>query len=363
MSEDEKFMKRALKLARKANPSPNPRVGAVVVKDGQIVGEGWHEFFGGPHAETNALKQAGAQAKGATLYINLEPCSHTNKKTPPCVPAIIQAGIKRVVCAMKDPNSEVDGESELKQAGIIVEFGVCEREAVELNEKFAKFISTKLPFITLKCAESLDGKTACNSGDSKWVTSEKARNYARKMRAEYDAILVGVETILKDDPQLTTRMKEEKNPVRIILDSRLRVPLEAKVFADSSAIVATTGKHDAQKKKALEEKNIRVVICAEDASGRVDVRELVKRLGELNISSVLVEGGSEVNASFVKAKLADKFLFFISPKIIGGRQANGAVGGKGIEKMSGALELKFKKIKKVGSGLLIEALPIREQKQ
>lgn len=344
-------------LARKANPSPNPKVGAVLVREGEIVGEGWHEEFGGPHAEINALKQAGELARGATLYINLEPCSHTNKKTPPCTPEIIQAGIKKVVCAMEDPNPQVNGVEELKRAGVEVEVGVLNEEALRLNEKFVKFISTRLPFVTLKCAESLDGKIACNTGESKWITCEKARKLARRLRAEHDAVLVGVETVLKDNPQLTTRMKGEKNPIRIILDSHLRVPIEAKVFADENAVIATTDKYDANKKNELEKKGVRVIVCGGDGSGRVDVRELVKRLGELNISSLLVEGGSEVNASFIEAGLVDKFLFFIAPKIIGGRQAKGAVGGKGVGKVSEAIELRIEKVRRIGSDFLVEARP------
>lgn len=353
--EDEKFMRRALKLARKFNPSPNPKVGAVIVFNGEIVGEGWHEFFGGPHAEANALAQAGERARGATFFVSLEPCSHSNKKTPPCVPAIIQAGIKKVVYAVDDANSEVDGVGELKRAGVEVVSGVLEREARELNEKFFKFVSTRLPFVTLKCAESLDGKTACNSRDSKWITSEKSRSLARRMRAEYDAILVGVETVLKDDPQLTARIKGRRNPVKIILDSRLRVPLEAKIFAEGKVIIATTGKHDEEKKKTLEEKGVSVFVCNEDENGRIDVLDLLKRLGELGISSVLVEGGSEVHASFVESKSVDKFVFFIAPKIIGGRNAKPSIGGKGIEKMSEALDLEITRVKKIGSDLLVEA--------
>ncbi|MBI5158488.1 bifunctional diaminohydroxyphosphoribosylaminopyrimidine deaminase/5-amino-6-(5-phosphoribosylamino)uracil reductase RibD [Candidatus Micrarchaeota archaeon] len=354
--EGEKFMLRALKLARKFNPSPNPRVGAVVVKDGEIVGEGAHEFFGGPHAEINALKQAGELARGATLFVSLEPCSHSSKKTPPCVPAIIQAGIKKVVCAVKDANPSVNGESELKQAGILVEFGVCETGAVRLNEKFFKFVSTRLPFVTLKCAESLDGKTSCNSGDSKWITCEKSRAFARKLRAEHDAVLVGVETILKDDPQLTVRIKNKKNPTRVVLDSCLRVPLDAKVFEEGKVVIATTPRHDSEKKKQLEEKGVNVVVCKENEDGKVDVRDLLKRLGELEVSSVLVEGGSEVNASFIQALAVDTFVFFIAPKLIGGRNAKSAVGGNGIDKMSEAKELEITRVKRMGSDLLVEAV-------
>ena len=353
MAGEARFMKRAIELAQRARPSPNPRVGALLVKDGTVVGEGFHEYAGGPHAEIVALKKAGKKARGATLYLNIEPCSHYGR-TPPCTRALITAGVKKVVAAMKDPNPRVNGNGarELRKAGVGVEFGLLEREAAGLNEAWIKYIAEKTPFVALKAGMSVDGKITDYAGHSKWITSDEARKHARKMRSEYDAILVGINTVLADDPRL--KATSGGNPVRVILDSRLRIPLGANVLADNRVIIATTQKCSKAKKAALERKGVRVWVFVD--GGRVNIRALLKKLAENEITSVLVEGGSETAASFVKQGLADKFIFFIAPKILGGAKAKGVVGGKGFP-LSKAPTIDFQRITRIGPDLLVEAVP------
>lgn len=338
----------ALKLAKKGRPSPNPLVGAVVVKDGKIIGKGYHTQAGEPHAEVNALQSI--DAEGATLYVNLEPCSHYGK-TPPCTKLIIESGVKRVVCAMEDPNPLVRGIEELRQQGITVDVSVLEREAQTLNEKFVKYTKTGMPFVTVKCAVSLDGKIACNSGDSKWITSELSRKYTRELRGEYDAILVGINTVLQDDPGL--KAEKGKDPVRVILDSTLKIPVNAKVLSDSHVIIATTTRYNQKKKEELKGK-ASIWVCGTDT---VDLKELMKNLGTKGITSVFIEGGSEVNASAVKEKIVDKVLFFVAPKLITGRNAKGPIGGPGIDTMSEAVPLKDLTVKQFNEDILIEAYP------
>ncbi len=345
---DRKYMALALKLAEKGRPSPNPKVGAVVVKNGKIIGKGYHKRAGEPHAEVNALQ--GINAEGATLYVNLEPCSHYGK-TPPCTDLIIASGITRVVCAMKDPNPQVHGIKALREHGIEVEVGLMGKEARKINEKFIKYITENTPFVTLKCAMSLDGKIACNSGDSKWITNEKSREYARRLRGEYDAILVGINTVLEDDPGL--KAENGKDPLRVILDSTLRAPVNAKVLSDSNILIATTERYDKKKRKILKKK-ASIWVCGTE---RVDLKELIKMLGKKGITSILIEGGSEVHASAVKEKIVDKFLFFVAPKLITGRNAKGPIGGEGIETMNEVILLKNCELKKFGGDILIEAYP------
>lgn len=345
---DREYMRIALDLARKGSPSPNPYVGAVVVKDGDIIGKGYHKKAGGPHAEVHALK--GIDGRGATLYVTLEPCSHYGK-TPPCTDVIVTAGITRVVCALKDPNPLVEGIAVLRSKGIDVDVGIMEKEARKVNEKFIKFMTQKIPFVTVKCAVSLDGKIACNSGDSKWITSEQARKYARTIRGEYDAIVVGISTVLQDDPGL--RAETGRDPVRVILDSTLRIPVNAKVFTDSNIIIATTERFDKKKREILEEK-ASIWVCG---TNTVDLPVLMERLGQKGITSVFIEGGSEVNASAVKDRIVDKFLFFVAPKLITGNNAKGPIGGCGIETMDKAISLKEVTVKRIGPDIFVEAYP------
>jgi diaminohydroxyphosphoribosylaminopyrimidine deaminase/5-amino-6-(5-phosphoribosylamino)uracil reductase len=361
-ADDTDFMRLALELAGKANPSPNPKVGAVIVKDGKIIATGYHRKAGMPHAEIDALRKLKrGEAKGATLYVTLEPCSHYGR-TPPCTKAIINAGIKRVIAAMQDPNPLVYGLEELQANGVATEVGLMENEARALNEPFIKFMETGLPFVTIKAAMSLDGKIACAGGDSKWITSSATRYNARILRAEYDAILVGINTVLKDNPRLTARTRGHKDPLRVIIDSKLKVPIDAKVFADSNVLVATSEKHDPNKRKILEQMGTRVLIVGKE---RVDLKELMQKLAALKVTSILIEGGGEVNASALKAGIVDRLLFFVAPKIIGGIDAPGPVGGEGVKQMVKALKLQNVSCHAIGSDLQISAklkLPSRRSR-
>lgn len=344
---DEDFMAMALKLAEKGRPSPNPKVGAVVVKNNNIIQAGYHKKAGGPHAEVEALK--GIDAHGATLYVNLEPCSHYGR-TPPCTDVIIASGIKKVVCAMEDPNPLVKGIEILRENGIEVTVGVMEEEAQKLNEKFIKYIKQGIPFVTVKYAMSLDGKIACNSGDSKWITSEKSRKYARTLRGDYDAIMVGINTVLQDDPGLKAP-KNEKDPVRVILDSTLKIPVDAQVLSDTNVIVATTEKRDQEKKRILGDK-IQILECGHDI---VDLQKVLTILGKKGITSIFIEGGSEVNASAINTGMVDKIVVFIAPKLITGKKAKGPIGGSGIDTMDNIKPLERMTVQTLGTDILIEA--------
>lgn len=360
--EDEKFMRLALELAKRGKglTSPNPCVGAVIVKGGKIIGKGYHKRAGRPHAEIYALRQAGRKARGATLYVSLEPCRHYGK-TPPCVNAIISHKIKRVVTAMKDPNPLNDGKGlkTLRKNGIKVESGILKDEAKKLNEAFIKFITKKIPFVTVKVAQSLDGKIATHTGDSKWITNEVAREYVHMLRGKVDAILVGVKTVLRDDPLLTARPKDRKagkQPFRIILDSKLRTPLNARIFSKASSgkvIIATTRLAPKDKLEALERKNAEILIVS-SKDGKVNIKSLMKELRKKDIAHVLVEGGGEAIASVIEAKVVDKVLFFIAPKIIGGRQATTSVEGSGVDRISRAIKLKEVSFENIGDNFLIE---------
>ncbi|WIW71847.1 bifunctional diaminohydroxyphosphoribosylaminopyrimidine deaminase/5-amino-6-(5-phosphoribosylamino)uracil reductase RibD [Anaerosinus gibii] len=341
---DEIYMREALRIAAYASgrTTPNPLVGAVIVKDNRIVGQGWHRKAGTEHAEIHALHQAGELAKGADIYVTLEPCSHYGK-TPPCCQAIIKAGIKRVIVAMTDPNPLVAGNGlkELKAAGIEVVEGVCRDEAEKLNEVFLKWIVHKMPFIVVKTAMTLDGKIATVSGDSKWITNEKSRKFVHQLRDLYDGILVGIGTVLADNPTLTTRLDHlGKNPVRIIVDSKARIPLDSIVITNKSAhtILAVTERASQEKIAALLQVGIEVIVTKEKAD-QVDLSDLLKILAEKNICSILVEGGSRINYSFFVEHLVDKVHCFIAPKIIGGTDAASPIGGKGTFYMKDAYQL------------------------
>ena len=353
---DEKFMREALRIARNAEgrTSPNPLVGAVIVKDGKIIAEGWHRQAGTPHAEIHALNMAGDLSRGATLYVTLEPCSHFGR-TPPCTQAIINAGISRVVAAMSDPNPKVAGHGFelLRAAGIAVEVGLLEAEARRLNEVFLKWITRRLPFVTMKFACTLDGKIATVAGESQWISSEESRRFTHHLRDINDAILVGVGTVLADNPSLTTRLVEGKNPVRVIVDSNARTPLESKVVADKSArtIVAVTANAPPDKVRALKLRGVEVITAGNFE--RVDLTALMHALAEREITSVLVEGGGTIHFSMLRARLVDKVLAFIAPKLIGGSRALSAVGGEGFAKLSDAVELDNFTAQTLGADILI----------
>jgi len=358
---DLKYMKRALELAKKGEgyTSPNPLVGAVIVKDGKIIGEGYHEKYGSYHAEVNAFLNAKEDVKGATMYVTLEPCSHYGK-TPPCANKIVEKGIKKVVIAHKDPNDKVAGRgiNILKENGIEVVTGVLEEESRKLNEIFLKYITTKLPFSILKTAMTLDGKIASRTGDSKWITNEESRNYVHKLRQKLSAIMVGIGTIIADDPYLTTRLEgvPSRDPIRIVVDTKARIPLEANVLnlnSNARTIVAVTELAPAEKLQKIKDKGGEVIITPLK-NNKVDLNYLMKALGEKGIDSILIEGGSELNFSAIEAGIVDKVNAFIAPKIIGGNMAKTPIGGQGIELMKNALILNNIDIQRFGDDLMIE---------
>ncbi len=352
---ERKILHLALKLARKARTSPNPRVGAIIEKDGKIIAEGYHHGFGQPHAEVDAIENAKVKTQdiaGATIYVTLEPCSHTDKKTPPCTDALVKAGIKKVVIGCMDENPKVNGIEVLKQNGIEVEV-MNDHKCHELNEGFFHRVKTGKPFVLLKLAMTLDGRIATKTGDSKYVTNEQARTISYSWRTIYDAILVGINTILIDDPRLTTRTSGVENPARIILDGFLRIPLTAKVLLPNARrIIATTERYDKEKKKKLEELGAEVLLVKETAEGFVDMNELFTKLGEMGIASLIVEGGSEIATTVLEHNLANKGAFFIAAQILG--NGKNAFEGRGVEKMKDAWRLKNLTIRKIQDDVLIE---------
>ena len=350
-------MRLALSLAKKGEGkvSPNPMVGAVLVKDGKLIAQGYHRYFGGPHAEAEAIRRAGAEANGSTLYVTLEPCSHYGK-TPPCTQAIIRAGIKQVIIATLDPNpiNSGQGVQELQSAGIETEVGICEKEAKKVNEAFFKFMKKRIPFVIVKAASSLDGKIATCRGESKWITGEESREFAHHLRDKVDAILVGVNTVIRDDPDLLAPSKN--NFARIILDSRLRIPLSSRVLENqdrADTFVFTTSKADKQKLRELENKGIKVAIVKED-EGKVDIEEVLKKLGSLEIMILLVEGGGEVIGSFFDKKVVDKLFLFLAPRIIGGRNSLTWVEGKGVNLLAQTPHIEISSLRRIGKDLLLE---------
>ncbi|MCD6336540.1 MAG: bifunctional diaminohydroxyphosphoribosylaminopyrimidine deaminase/5-amino-6-(5-phosphoribosylamino)uracil reductase RibD [Candidatus Latescibacteria bacterium] len=355
MTEDEHFMKRALWLSERARgqTSPNPLVGAVLVRDGRVVGEGYHRRAGESHAEVVALDRAGDLAQGATLYVSLEPCCHYGR-TPPCVDRIIERGVSEVVCALIDPDPRVSGRGieKLREAGIEARLGVLEEAARKTNEVYLKYITTGMPFVTLKLAQSLDGRIATSSGDSKWITGERARRFVHRLRSQVDAVMVGVETVIQDDPQLNVRWVKGKHPLKIVLDSRLRIPMAAQVFGGERTILATT-ERSSEEKRRLIEKGAQVWILPEQ-DGHVDLTEVMRKAGREGITSILIEGGSKVATSAIKAGVVDKLLIFIAPKLIGA--GTDAVGDLGIARIEEAIELEDVKLRKIGEDVLYRAM-------
>ena len=351
--EDITYLKLALRLAKKGlgRTFPNPMVGAVVVKDGKIVSHGYHRKAGLPHAEIEALHIAGRNAKGATLYINLEPCNHWGK-TPPCADAIIKANIARVVCSSRDPNPDVNGKGirALRRAGINVSVGALSAEAEALNEGFFTFHKAGRPSVAIKFASSLDGKIATRSGDSRWITNEQARKYARSLRRNYQAILVGINTVLRDNPHLGVRISGVPDPLRIILDSALRIPFGSKILRDDNVLIFTTRRADQKKYKKLTDDGISVV---KFPTGRISLSSVMKELARREIISVFVEGGGEVLGSFVDAKLVDKVYAFYAPILLGGADSVGAVSGKGAGSIRESLRLKNTTLKRFGDNILV----------
>ena len=353
-------MRRALRLARRAlgGTSPNPLVGAVIVRGRRIVGEGFHRRAGLPHAEVEALRRAGAAARGATLYVTLEPCNHTGR-TPPCCDAILAAGISRVVAAVADPNPRTNGRGikRLRRAGIRLTVGVLEAEARELNAPFFKSMRTGLPWVVAKIAQSLDGKIATSTGASQWITSPAARRLGHQWRARMDAVLVGVNTVLKDDPLLTVRAARRRagRPLKVIVDSRLRTPPTARCLSSASpapTLIATTA-GSKTRRAALARRGAEMVRLPPQR-GRVPLRRLFRLLAERGVQSVLIEGGGEVLASAVEERLVDGVVWCIAPILIGGRAAPTSLGGQGIRRLSDAARVEAVTLRRLGTDLCLE---------
>lgn len=355
----EYFMGLALKLALKARyaTSPNPMVGALVVKNGKIIGRGYHQKAGLAHAEAIALDEAGKNAKGATMYVTLEPCAHFGR-TPPCVDKIIKSGIKEVIVGMVDPNPLNNGRGIkiLRQNKIIAEAGFLEDKLKKINEPFIKYITKRMPLVTVKIAESLDGKIATRSGDSKWITSDKSRVYAHRIRRHYDAIMVGINTVLRDDPKLDTWFAK-KHLVKIIVDSQLSTPQDAHIFSKNSRVVIVTlpisKGQETENRNMLAEKA--KILEVKEKAGQINLRDMMKKLALMEITSILVEGGGTLNGSLFDEGLVDKVLFFVSPKIIGGKEAISSVMGQGVLRVDKAVKLKDVKLRSIGEDFLFEA--------
>ncbi len=351
--DDTFYIKRALRLAARARgmTSPNPMVGAVIVKNGHIISEDFHRSPGTPHAEALAIEKAGEQARGAELYVNLEPCCHTEKRTPPCTKSVINAGIKKVIVSMKDPNPRVSGKgvTELQKAGIDVVSGVLEDEAKRLNETYIKHITTGKPFVTLKIAMTLDGKIATPEGQSKWITGERARRLVHRLRSGVDAIMTAIGTVKADNPQLTARTKGGKNPIRIIIDPNLEIPLDARVLRTPPETIIVT-KLNNSKANYLQKSGFKLIFFKDI----LDLKLLMKNIGGMDITSVLIEGGSSLNAHALEDGIVDKIMFFIAPMIIGGKESFPAVGGKTFRKLEVAYKIKDTRVRRIGEDFLIE---------
>ena len=355
---DEQYIKRTLRLAKKGvgYVNPNPLVGSVIVKDGQIVGEGYHSCFGKEHAEVVALRNAGANARGATLYVNLEPCCHYGK-TPPCTDAIINAGIKRVVVGMVDPNPLVNqkGIEILRQHQIEVQTGIEEHACRQINRVFIKFITTGMPYVTMKIAQSLDGRIATVTGNSQWITSNRARLEAHRIRSESDAIIVGIGTVLADNPQLTVRHVRGRNPFRIVLDSQLQIPLKSHLLSDDQVqktIIATIS-NDEDRIEQIKKTGAHVWQIESNSSGTVSIVPLLKKIASARMSAVMVEGGAQIYTAFLKEKMVDHIVIAVAPKIIG--TGIEAIGNLGIFSVDDSVELINVKTKKLNPDLYISA--------
>jgi len=353
VSSDDRYMRQALRLARQSPslPYPNPWVGCVIVHDGKIAGRGFHRGAGTSHAEVEALARAGPRARGAMLYVNLEPCCH-HGRTPPCTDAILKAGVSRVVYALRDPNPSVSGRGAriLKRRGVRVTEGVCAAEAAALNEVYLKFRSTGLPFVTAKVAATLDGKIATRSGDSKWITDATARRHARMLRGWNQAIAVGVNTVLADDPHLGPRSSGAQEPWRVVLDSTLRTPLRARVVKSGRCIVACTRAASPRKREALLRAGAQVWSFP---GARVPLRGLLRRLAAEGVLSLLVEGGGEILGSFLDQDLVDRFYWYLAPAIVGSAKSRPAIAGRGVARLSQARRLCNVSIQDVGNATLI----------
>lgn len=354
---DKRYMRLALRLALRGagRTSPNPMVGAVLVQDGRIIATGYHQRVGGDHAEIVVLKRAGKRARGATLYLNLEPCSHKGR-TPPCTLSLIHAGVKRVVAGMVDPNPLVSGRGirTLGRAGIQVHVGFLEAECRELNEAFRKYITRHVPFVILKLAASLDGKIATSTGESQWITGAASRDYVHRMRNQVDAVLVGVGTVLADDPRLTCRLPRGRDPLRVVLDGHLRIPLAARLLHQrepEKTVVITGSRAPMKKVKAIQSYGAQVWNFPLRQGG-IPFASILKRLGKMGLLSVMIEGGATIASRALRERAVDKVLFFYAPKIIGGEGRN-MIQALGIKKVSHSRRIKDMEVKRFGKDFLV----------
>ena len=355
-----KMMRLALTLARRGvgKTSPNPAVGCVIVREGVIVGRGWHKKAGTPHAEVHALREAAERAAGADVYVTLEPCAHFGK-TPPCARALIAAKVARVYLGMVDPNPLVAGAGieMLRVAGIEVKTGLLEEQCRDLNRPFIKWIQTKLPYVVLKSALTLDGMTATATGDSRWITSDRSRREVHRLRGQLDAIMVGVGTVATDDPLLTCRVPGGKDPLRVVVDSTLRIPLHVALFSvqSTAGTVIATCCQDVARIEAVSSRGAQVLRCKE-SDGRVDLVDLFAKLGALGVQSILLEGGSHLAGAALRAGLVNKCMIFIAPKLIGGAGL-GLFAGEGAALMKDAIRLEDMTVQRVGVDLLVQGTP------
>ena len=362
-AQDEKYLKMTIALAEKGlgKVSPNPLVGTVIVKNGRIISKGYHKYCGADHAEIDAMKKAKQSLRGATLYVNLEPCAHFGR-TPPCADQIIKAGIKRVIIGMKDPNPMTCGKGirKLRKAGVLVEVQKQKQAFEDLNEIFIEYITAKSPFVCVKTGQSLDGRIATSAGQSKWITSEASRAKAQYLRKKYDCIMVGINTVLKDNPYLSCRYRnklENDIPIKLIVDSYLKTPFKANIFSKLSpapVMIATTKFAAKEKIRRFNDMGVDVLVCPHGKSKNVDLKYLMDQLYKYEISSVLVEGGGQINGACFDAKLVDKICFFTALKIIGGENAVNSVEGKGISSLQKAIIIDKVKISKLDKDLLVE---------
>lgn len=361
---DSAFMRESLRQARKGlgRTSPNPAVGAVIVRNGNVIATGYHRKAGLPHAEAEALNKLGGKAPGDTLYVTLEPCNHYGK-TPPCTEAILKSGLKRVVVGMNDPNPDVTGGGckFLEENGVSVTSGVLETECRQLNEAFLKFVTSKRPFVIVKSALTIDGWTATATGNSKWITNEKSRQFVHRLRDQVDAVMVGVGTVVADDPLLTTRLKRGrgKDPLRVVVDTHLRIPLNAKIMNHDSyakTLIAVGPDVTPKDRKLFQKKDISMLVCP-IKDGRIELRALMELLAGMSVTSLLVEGGASVIGSMLRERLIDKFCIFKANKIFGGDNGFPMAAGPGPEKMDQCLNLKDIQVKRFGEDILIVGYP------
>jgi diaminohydroxyphosphoribosylaminopyrimidine deaminase/5-amino-6-(5-phosphoribosylamino)uracil reductase len=339
-------------------------VGAVVVRHDTIVGQGFHLHPGLPHAEMLALRRAGVQARGATLYVTLEPCCHLNKRTPPCVPEVLHSGVSRVVIAMRDPNPSVRGKgiAALRRSGLSVSVGIARREAEEVNKAYSHWIKAKRPYVTLKAGTTLDGQIATASGESRWITGRQSRREAHRLRGQSDAVLIGVGTVLSDNPSLTARTGKRfsklapRQPLRVVVDSRLRIPLKSRILLQQNrakSLVATTSLAPAARRAALERRGVETIMLPR-TNGRVSLPSLLEELGRRGITSLLLEGGSELNRAMLGAKLVDHVRLHMAPALLGGDDAKGLIGGDSPARLEQSLTLRHIQLRKVGNDIVVE---------